>query len=625
MAQKLRLTIKGQLHSEEIINANYIFPKDGVDVFSYIDSDPGRTTQDLGLKGADTELYSIAETTTGIVYAYRRILPNRGDCAMVAIHVNGPTNDGRRLRERLADILNYALKEKSSSAISDDIIQEKLSGCLDLFDWGEGPNPSLQNEKASIKNDAYRVYESEEKLNEYLENPYQTSYSDFKAIHLVSVASNPVPSNGCNIKKIDTPIETTLFFEFPSGVKEKDGKLHVGEKESFSLIYEREKYENFPVNNLRSSNTSNNRKYFKVDGKKIIVKNSDEANIKFSRYITFIVSDEKNNPINEFVIEIRKIGEDKWIRYEIQDRQDKRLNGSNDQSKVLLEDGQYEYLIKSDGYNQKKDSVDTKNINGSCDVVLEPQSDEQELYLIPAFMGKKAASSGQKEKVSINYTKNNIFYKKYAEFFGQRKSAPIFYVMRKRPKPRIIAVCILSLLVGLTLGLVGGKLIRNNQINWKDEPVQEVVEVANEQPENTDNIQRTTTSALESTETPEEHDVTYLNSNNIWMLDNLQSYKYKYFLQIVVANRGIKYKDVNWNDFNAITNPKWAEILQIIKEACESSGNWEAFNSIEYSKMKTEIEETKMIDLEKAVQSIPKSQPQQSANTNQRSKSTKNK
>lgn len=625
MAQKLRLTIKGQLHSEEIINANYIFPKDGVDVFSYIDSDPGRTTQDLGLKGADTELYSIAETTTGIVYAYRRILPNRGDCAMVAIHVNGPTNDGRRLRERLADILNYALKEKSSSAISDDIIQEKLSGCLDLFDWGEGPNPSLQNEKASIKNDAYRVYESEEKLNEYLENPYQTSYSDFKAIHLVSVASNPVPSNGCNIKKIDTPIETTLFFEFPSGVKEKDGKLHVGEKESFSLIYEREKYENFPVNNLRSSNTSNNRKYFKVDGKKIIVKNSDEANIKFSRYITFIVSDEKNNPINEFVIEIRKIGEDKWIRYEIQDRQDKRLNGSNDQSKVLLEDGQYEYLIKSDGYNQKKDSVDTKNINGSCDVVLEPQSDEQELYLIPAFMGKKAASSGQEEKVSINYTKNNIFYKKYAEFFGQRKSAPIFYVMRKRPKPRIIAVCILSLLVGLTLGLVGGKLIRNNQINWKDEPVQEVVEVANEQPENTDNIQRTTTSALESTETPEEHDVTYLNSNNIWMLDNLQSYKYKYFLQIVVANRGIKYKDVNWNDFNAITNPKWAEILQIIKEACESSGNWEAFNSIEYSKMKTEIEETKMIDLEKAVQSIPKSQPQQSANTNQRSKSTKNK
>lgn len=625
MAQKLRLTIKGQLHSEEIINANYIFPKDGVDVFSYIDSDPGRTTQDLGLKGADTELYSIAETTTGIVYAYRRILPNRGDCAMVAIHVNGPTNDGRRLRERLADILNYALKEKSSSAISDDIIQEKLSGCLDLFDWGEGPNPSLQNEKASIKNDAYRVYESEEKLNEYLENPYQTSYSDFKAIHLVSVASNPVPSNGCNIKKIDTPIETTLFFEFPSGVKEKDGKLHVGEKESFSLIYEREKYENFPVNNLRSSNTSNNRKYFKVDGKKIIVKNSDEANIKFSRYITFIVSDEKNNPINEFVIEIRKIGEDKWIRYEIQDRQDKRLNGSNDQSKVLLEDGQYEYLIKSDGYNQKKDSVDTKNINGSCDVVLEPQSDEQELYLIPAFMGKKAASSGQEEKVSINYTKNNIFYKKYAEFFGQRKSAPIFYVMRKRPKPRIIAVCILSLLVGLTLGLVGGKLIRNNQINWKDEPVQEVVEVANEQPENTDNIQRTTTSALESTETPEEHDVTYLNSNNIWMLDNLQSYKYKYFLQIVVANRGIKYKDVNWNDFNAITNPKWAEILQIIKEACESSGNWEAFNSIEYSKMKTEIEETKMIDLEKAVQSIPKSQPQQSANTNQGSKSTKNK
>lgn len=625
MAQILNLAIKGQLHGEEIIGTNYIFPNDGDYDFSHIDSDPGRTTQALGLSGADTELYSIAETTTGIVYAYRRILPTRGDCAMVAIHVNGPTNDGRRLRERLADILNYALKEKSSSAISDDIIQEKLSGCLDLFDWGEGPNPSLQNEKASIKNDAYRVYESEEKLNEYLENPYQTSYSDFKAIHLVSVASNPVPSNGCNIKKIDTPIETTLFFEFPSGVKEKDGKLHVGEKESFSLIYEREKYENFPVNNLRSSNTSNNRKYFKVDGKKIIVKNSDEANIKFSRYITFIVSDEKNNPINEFVIEIRKIGEDKWIRYEIQDRQDKRLKGSNDQSKVLLEDGQYEYLIKSDGYNQKKDSVDTKNINGSCDVVLEPQSDEQELYLIPAFMGKKAASSGQEEKVSINYTKNNIFYKKYAEFFGQRKSAPIFYVMRKRPKPLIIAVCILSLLVGLTLGLVGGKLIRNNQINWKDEPVQEVVEVANEQPENTDNIQRTTTSALESTETPEEHDVTYLNSNNIWMLDRLQSYKYKYFLQIVVANRGIKYKDVNWNDFNAITNPKWAEILQIIKEACESSGNWEAFNSIEYSKMKTEIEETKMIDLEKAVQSIPKSQPQQSANTNQGSKSTKNK
>ena len=239
MIHSIKLAIKGQLHKDEMAGTNYLFPKEDVEEFCIINSDPGITTQALGLSGAGTECYSIAITPNGILYVYRRILPNRGDCAMVMMLAGGPATDGSRLREKLADILNYALKEESSSSINDDIIKEKVAGCVDLFDWSKTPNPPIKKEdeeNSVAKKEAYRVCKSDEELFKHLEKPYQSAYENFNCIHLIPVGIDVSPALGNNLQLIDSPIEKTYFFDFPQCVEEKDGKKFVHENETFTLV-----------------------------------------------------------------------------------------------------------------------------------------------------------------------------------------------------------------------------------------------------------------------------------------------------------------------------------------------------------------------------------------------------
>lgn len=587
MARSMILAIKGQLHKDEITGTNYVFPKENVDEFSLIDSDPRITMQALGLTGAEKECYSIAVTPNGILYVYRRILPNRGDCAMVLLLAGGPTNDGSRLCEKLADILNYALKEESSSSINDDIIKVKLSGCMDLFDWSKAPNHPIKKEEEEdsvAKKEAYRVCKSDEDLFKLLEKPYQSAYEDFSCIHLIPVGVDVSPAIGSNLQLINTPVENTYFFVFPQGVEEKDGKRYVHERETFSLVYKRNGYDDYLLEGQCVQFSS---KYYKIEGKDTVkVYSAEDARIKFKKNITFYVSDGNRRPVDSFDIEIRNDG------------RILQTTGKNGQISISLEEGKYNYSIKASGYGKKGGAIDTKT-NAQCDILLTSEEYEIEVYLIPAFEKKSKIENDRNETFTLGYKKHNLFYEKYSpDLHG--KEVPTFYVTRERMLPRIIKLCVVSLLLGAVIGILMGHWMWPGK---SESPKVETSSGSDAQEEGSQNVDSSSESTFESL-SDEQHDENYLNQNNVWRYDSLRSEKYRNFYSVMVANNGINYKDVKWDDYSNITNTKWNEILSIIKESV-SAGGWDKFNETRFSELKKEMNKEKKLDLNEAVKKKP--------------------
>ena len=583
MARSIILAIKGQLHKDEITGTNYVFPKENVDEFSLIDSDPRITMQALGLTGAEKECYSIAVTPNGILYVYRRILPNRGDCAMVLLLAGGPTNDGSRLCEKLADILNYALKEESSSSINDDIIKVKLSGCMDLFDWSKAPNHPIKKEEEEdpvAKKEAYRVCKSDEDLFKLLEKPYQSAYEDFSCIHLIPVGVDVSPAIGSNLQLINTPVENTYFFVFPQGVEEKDGKRYVHERETFSLVYKRNGYDDYLLEGQRVQFSS---KYYKIEGKDTVkVYSAEDARIKFKKNITFYVSDGNRRPVDSFDIEIRNDG------------RILQTTGKNGQISISLEEGKYNYSIKASGYGKKGGAIDTKT-NAQCDILLTSEEYEIEVYLIPAFEKKSKIENDRNETFTLGYKKHNLFYEKYSpDLYG--KEVPTFYVTRKRMRPHIIKLCVVSLLLGAGIGIFTGHWM------WPKEPDPQKVEVSPDPGKQGEDSQKVGNNSESTSENllDELHDENYLNQNTVWRYDSLRSSKYQYFYSVVVANNGIKYEDVEWENYSNITNDQWKKILIIINK-CVSDKGWDQFNERKYAELIKKMNETGELDLKEAV------------------------
>lgn len=577
MNNSLSIAFKGQLYKNEASSTNFVYPRPDSDWAMWLGSDPRKMISDLTITG-DHNCYTLKVTEKGIIYAYRRIRSGRSgsNCAMVMLLSGGPTRDGKRLTEVLHELLTYAMSVSSVEQIDKEILKEKLSNCYDLFDWQHGPNPSVNNKEPSesiAAKEAYRVYRTDDNLYTLLENPYQSAYQNHNCMHFIPSDANAVPSMGSNMHLIDRDLETAYYITLPNDVVERDGKKHVGKNESFELIYRKPGYKDHRSGSLYVGTNSN---YFTKSGNNIIVKTAEESNVNFSRPICFIVSDEKSKPIASFDLKLKKNGEKTWRPWP-QNNNRLYLPCKDGQKEVLLSDGIYDYCINSDGYKEKKDQIDTQKGNGVCEITLRPECDEHDVVLIPAFYNRKNYPNSISEKVTIGYKKNNILYQKYQKWFSGT-NVPKFYLMHFNPKRLFIVLCFLSILVG-----VSGGILMSRYVFPKPSEEEQPLVNNNSQPQ----ISQTTTQSSQgfnlqvqqtapSQQELEKLDVNYLNQNDVWKYNDLKSERYKLFYNSLImrgqGDRNVKkYKGVY--EGIDIQNDLWGKIKNAIITG-ENDQNW---------------------------------------------------
>lgn len=581
----LGIAFKGQLYKTDASSANYVFPQGTSDWASISESDPRTALTQLNING-NFPFYSIFITESSVIYAFRRTLSGRANsnCVMVMLRAGGPTNAGSQLVELLQELLKYAVSKTSFDQVDKTVLTEKLSSCKGLIDWCKKPNAKIE-EPSKIK-DGYRIYKNDEELYKILENPYQPAYRGFRCIHIVPEDAGAKVDKNVNQNEndfpylISGPIEKVYYIKLPQGVYEKDGKRHVRKNDAFTLIYKRDGYNNKESGTQYVNKDSD---CFTVSGDSINVYDAETCKIEFERSITISVNDKLGNPIKEFKYQWDKL-----------DNRDIKCNIVENKIKFSAPDGDYTIKISAEGYKTEPYQFNTCK-KQDFSVSLTSKDFKKDITIKPAWPKKKIIPKGHKEKnVSLEYSANTSLYKQYKEELNpDSKIIPTFYITTKKPRTILVTLCIISVLIGSILGLGVGYL------KWNKKDTSEVKEErVDSAPINEDTA--TADNPMPEESFLEEQDIAYLNSNNIWRLDSLKSEKYQYFLMTVVANKNINYKDVPWNEYTQIKNPQWTEIVKIIQN-CVSSSDWAQFNLIKYSELKKKIENTKEIDLEKAI------------------------
>ena len=584
----LSIAFKGQLYETDASSANYVFPQGNSDWAAIGESDPRTALTQLNING-NFPCYSIFFTESSVIYAFRKTLSGRANsnCVMVMLRAGGPTKDGKQLVELLQELLTYARSQTSFDQVNKTVLEEKLKTCKELIDWQKEPNAET-NEPAKIK-DGYRVYKNDNELYEILEKPYQPAYKGYRCIHIVPADAGAkveynVNQNEKVLDHISSPIETIYYIKLPQGVVEEDGKKYVSKNEEFNLIYKRGGYDDKKIGKQRVSQSSN---YFEISGNTINVYGAEKIGIKFERDISISVKDDKlGNSIKEWEY---RINNEKEVSYH---------------DDLKLPDGEYTISISAKGYNPFSDKLDTRK-RKDFSFKLTSKNFEEKIYLKPAWPKKKIISKDFKEEpVLLSYSANTSLYKKYKKALdpdNKKNTPPTFYVTQKRPKPIIIMLCIISLLVVFVLGVGAGKWKWDKKNpNTSSEEVGSAIEnnLSEKKEDNKMNKE-------------EDDDIAYLNSNNTWKLAELKSEKYKNFFKNGVANGQNFSEFFKENDYPEIKNQKWKKIYSehihrhIIAE--KNNGIFVDSNRIAYWDMiqktdgQNKIQSTEKIDLDEAL------------------------
>lgn len=618
------VAFKGQLYRKDATSTKFVYPLENQDWSQELEADPRGTLEKLNIND-DCPCYTIKLTKYGIIYAFRKRLTYRAasDCAMVMLLADGPARNGKRLVEILHDLLDYALSLESTDQINTTFLREKLSSCDDLFDSRHKPNISLKKvseESNSIKDsfrvlkpfhskkvheesnpieESFRVYKTDDELFKILENPYQpTDDKKFKCKHIIPFNVDRDFSMVREIQFIQHPLEKTYFFNLPQDVEVKDQKNYIGEKESFSLIYKRTGYKDYESGPLYINDY--NPRYFSIIGNEIYVKRADECNILFKRPISFVVLDNQNNLINNWVCIING----------------NIYNVTKANEDFLLRDGTHSVSIQADGYEDQRFDINTKD-RQRYPITLSPKGLSKEVILKPMWSKKcKFWKKGKKystEPVTIKYSSNSFLYERYPKLLDNEKT-PTFYVTHKNPLYIWVIFCIAAMLIGACFGpFVKDKIVQYQQQkevqtvsqesgnnNGTEQAPQQEAKLENQQEFKQGNQQGT--SIVDSTLIKEKLDEDYLNNNYVWEYSKLQSDKYKYFFNTVLTN-DISYGEVDWDDYKNITNDGWLEIYDRIRKGLDSV-KWGPFQSIKYQQLKNQIKDKKL-DLDEAIE--PKS------------------
>lgn len=600
----IAVAFKGQLYKNAADSTNYVFPQENSEWAASLDSDPRDTLGYLNING-NHPCYTIKFTPYGIVYAYRHLLPERSgsNCAMIMLLAGGPTLSGKELVGKMDELLAHAVSQNSSDQIDQDFLSVKLSKCDVLF-YGNR-RPSVVDGEAS-RPEAYRIYNTDEELYKNLERPYQPAYNKYSCIHIVPADANATPYADSNLKLIEGQLEPIYFLTLPEGVKEVDNKKYVGKGESFRLEYVKEGYSSYITGFLYVSNNSD---YFEVKDDEIVVNPADKCKqVDFKREIQIKVQNSFGNPITSW----------RW--------KNKKTNWrecTTDILKLELTSGEYVFQIQSEGYVDEDDVRVNTSREQEKVVTLKSKSLSKKVYLKPAWGKKDKSFSSKDEHFTLNYTKNTALYKKYEKQLDPHvMNSPTFYVSTMRPKKKLIFWCIVSLLLGIGVGFFANMMVTS----LKDKPqISSSAQNPSNGTEGTRGVSGGTvgnpgpTSAVtnipsaeviqKQKEEEEQQDVQYLNSNNVWELSRLQSSKYKDFFVQVVSNK-TQYKDVNWEDYDEINNPKWNIIKNAIIEGVENEKNnktpsWTKLNGLNYAILKQNLSSSGRLDLDESVKARP--------------------
>lgn len=614
----LAVAFKGQLYKNEATTTNYVYPESNKDWSMLLGSDPRKTISDLNING---DCYTIKITNRGIIYSYRRVLAGRSgsNCAMIMLLVEAPTRDGKILAEKLKELLKYAMDQTSADQINQNVLDEKMASFEELFYRTRKFTVSLNDEtsESSTTNEAFFIYKSDEELFARLESPYQSTYKNFSCIHFVSVENNASPSVSSNMKLIATPLEKIYFLRFPQGVSEKNGKQYIAENELFTLVFRKCGYINEDVPLQLNGRFQ---KYFSIEEDVVSIKSAEDCKVEFKRKITLSVSDDQGNPIDNWNWKMNGANVNKYDRAE---------KGSHSWE---LPDGEYKVEIEANGFESAECKLDTRR-KQDYDVKLKSSGSSRKVYLEPLWAKRdKKNHSYQEKPVTISYTQNSCFYRQFNEQL-EGKENPTFFISRKRPPVAfIVFIGIFVFFFGVAVGycvshfIIGKKTIvkydgkdyevkgtcfnieSTNPLSIKDEKGNSVIDNVQVTVTNT-NTGGQTVSDLTFQQNLEKHDIEYLNSNDIWMLDSLKSDKYMYFFCHVVANEGIKYADVDWSVYTGVTNSKWAEIYNNINRYIKKEG--EDVKKLKYWELKKSMVEQKMLDLNEACTKISTSKSEE--------------
>ena len=463
----IKIALKGQFFPNEPSNTNHVFPSTPDAWAKELEAETGRVMQSLSISGADKDCYTIVTTPEGVIYAYRRLLPRRGDCAMVMLMADGPACDGRQLKENLKKFLEYGLKAESSSKIDDNIIAGELTKINNLFYQGRKPMVAGNTGDNATKKEAYRTFKTEEELHRILEYPYQSAYEKYKCVHIVSEDYNPTPTMG-SIERIEDSVKEILFFKLPAGVSVKGDKQYVSENDSFVLQYSRIGCKTEEVF-IPTPFTTN--KHFNVSGDIIEVKSAEECKISFKRLISVTITDQHGNPISNWSYKI-KGGNTAW-----------RQQTENTAS-IELEATEDTLLLKAEGSENPEEVIIPKNAS-SFAIKLKSKGVCKKVYFEPVLEKKSKEEIFVPVTVSAP-TSNVPLFQAFSDKFNNHGESPTLYVMRKSPLPLMVLIGIIALVIGMGLGCVGGHFVWPKDIPATDSiPDQPKNPVTAEQGENT--------------------------------------------------------------------------------------------------------------------------------------------
>ena len=546
-------------------SSKYVCPKNETDWRKKIDGETRTVPSDLGVE----KCYTIKIIENGIIYAYRELTSNRagGDCLMVMIFSPGPTTNSAKLIERLHDLLDYAKSKSSETEISDNIVKEKIEGIekLDIFDFKRKPIVSQNKSNEPIlKKEGYRVYKDDNELFMILSNPFQPVYEKYDCIHIVSAEVDPIPSN--KIELIKEPLKKIYYFDFPdSFVSEKDKKEYVSEDQYFTLIYKKNGYEDFVTDRLSSKSPQSS--YFKIEDDNVIkMQSAKDVNIPFCRKINITVKDKNGIKIENVDIEV---GDQK---------KQKGIKNDNGSYTLKLHNGNHKCLIKAKNYEDKSCTINiAENTGSTFDVILEAKRNSATVKFKIPFQKKEKLSE---TSVDINYDANTMFGKIYKKELKDKNS--IFYIFSEQKFKMVKWISILSLLLSIGIGVgLGWFVWKEDTIKHTEDPI-----VNNPKFEESENKGY---SSEEPCEIPEKDlevsDEEYLNENDTWCKDSLQSKKYQYFFDTILLNK-----------------IPWRENRKKIDEKSEGINNegWEKYKEI-YDKDESE-DKSKFRDVRKKIE-----------------------
>ena len=569
----LAIAFKGQLYKNEAASTNYVYPQRNTDWAMSIGSDPRKTLVDLNVNG-DFPCYTIKVTQYGVIYAYRRMLAGRSgsNCAMVMLLARGAFRDGRVLIEKLYELLTYAMSQSSSDQIRPIVLDEKMSSFDGMFDdKSRQIIPSTQEpHKDILEKEAFRLYDTDDDLIKILENPYQpTDNKKYNCIHVVPVAAMAHPTQNSNMSQINHPLEMAYFLNIPVGVEEKDNKSYVGEREPFTLIYKKNGYIEETIGPLSASCDSD---YFVINAGIIKVKSANECNIRFKRKIYFSIQDEMGNPVSNWDCSI----ELEWRSF------------SEANATWNLEDGEHTININADGFEKIEITIDTSR-HTKYTFKLKSVGLTHRVYLKPVKI--KGGSKNQDFKdtpVDVNFASNTSFYKSYKKVLSHDDNrVPRFYVMRKNPMSMLVMASVVACLFGIAAGLCFAPKGQGNETEQQLATMKGIrdslILVIDSLEKNV--VPKNPTEVIMTEEEKEKKDEEYLNRSDVWEKAKLQSKKYLKFWVQVLANQEINYADIQWNEYDVISNPSWIPIRDCLKKYNPKTYN--SFGNLDQEKLRT--------------------------------------